>query len=355
MDPKKDSAVEASEPLKGLLRDFRRIYGRAAGDGREARLFGMGTKAKAEAMLKKYAIDACRQSFYFEVPFTGEPRMDLLLQYNPAAIKLPIAPGASSETKRIFSTFFAECAKDPAIANYLVGFSFDLSEDRDLPGLYLLPPRDLPNVDYVPAMLDRLGEAERLPRIRKAFADAPPAWQPYYIGLMAGRSGAPTRLGFQLDQATWRAYRDDKSLLQRDLSRYYRRPMPKDMLDQIFLLTQKGYVWDLQFDLFPDGDLARALGVSVKDEVEESPQTVAEFTRRNMPEGFMSLLESWNLADERRHLFPDACAAVKRNIIENGRASTITDLVSVSTCKVRFKNEEAYLAKGYIFTKTLYS
>ena len=335
-----------------VLRDFRRFYRRAAGDGREALLFGPATRAKAEAALKKYAIDASRQVFYFEIPFTGEPRMDLLLQYNPDAIKLPVA-ACDGAKANIFSSFFESCVKDPALARYLVGYSFDLSEDRELPGIYLLPPRDSPNVDHVPAMLAQLGAADRLPRVMEAFAAAPPGWQPYYVGYMPSRPGAPTRLGFYLGREMCRAYREDKALLKKDLSAYYRRPIPGDMLDRIFILTQKGYVWDFQFDLFPDGDLARALGVSVKDEAEEGTcKTVAEFTRSNMPEELMRTLEDWGLADERRRLLPDACSAFKRIVFEDGEIKTAVDFVSTSTCKVRFKNEEAILAKSYIFART---
>ena len=349
----RETPESAETALPAVLRDFRRIFKRAAGNGREARLFGTETQAKAEAALKKYAINASGQGFYFEIPFTGKPRMDLLLQYNPDAIRLPIAScDGAPRAGSVVSSFFESCAKDPALARYLVGFSFDLSEDRDLPGIYLLPPRNLPNVDHVPVMLERLGASERLPRVMEAFAAAPPGWQPYYAGYMAARPGAPTRLGFQLDREMWRAYRGDKALLEKDLSRYYRRPIPKDMLDQIFLLTQKGYVWDFQFDLFPDGELARTLGVSVKDEAEKEPRTVAEFARKNMPEDLMLTLEDWGLADERRRLLPDACSAVKRKTLEDGEMKTTVDFVSTSTCKVRFQNEEAVLAKSYIFAET---
>lgn len=359
-----------------VLKDFRRIYKRAVGNGREARLFGLTTQAKAEAALEKYAIDASGEGFYFEIPFTGEPRMDLLLQYNCDAIRLPIACGSRGSRARavmpvgddlqeehgevlkktsIFSSFFEACAKDPAIARHLVGFSFDLSEDRDLPGIYLLPPGNSPNVDYVPAMLARLGASERLPKIEEAFAAAPPGWQPYYVGYMVARPGMPTRLGFYLDKIMCRQYRTDKALLERDLSQYYRRPIPKDMLDQIFLLTQKGHVWDFQFDMFPDGNFARALGVSVKDEAEtNSWQNMAEFLNQNISEDLMLMLESWGLADERWRLLKDACSATKRIIIEGGSIKTAVDLVSTSTCKVRFKNEEALLAKSYIFAESQY-
>ena len=338
-----------------VLQNFRRIYTRAAGGGREAQLFGLATRAKAETALRKYAIDASGEGFYFELPMTGEPRMDLLLQYNCGMIRLPISHCARNRTFTPFdfSSFFEACALDPKISHYLAGFSFDLSEGRDLPGIYLLPPRNLPNVDYVPDMLVRLGASGRLSKVMEAFAAAPAGWQPYYAGYMDARPGTPTRLGFFLDQKMCWQYREDKALLKRDLSQYYRRPVPGDMLDQIHLLTQKGYVWDFQFDMFPDGDFARALGVSIKDDADENTWDSTEaFLASNTLKDLMLMLEDWGLADERRRLLRDTCSATRRNIFENGRIKTVADLVSISTHKVRFKNEEAVLAKSYLFAKS---
>ena len=338
-----------------VLRNFQRIYARAADSGREERLFGLSTREKAEAALRKYAIDASGEGFYFELPLTGEARMDLLLQYNCGAIRLPIIHGSREGASAAFddSSFFEACAKDPELACYLIGFSFDLSEDRERPGIYLLPPRNLPNVDYVPNMMARLGASGRLPKVMEAFAAAPAGWQPYYAGYMDARPGTPTRLGFFLDREMARRYREDKALLKRDLSRYCQRPVPKDMIDQLHLLFQKGYVWDFQFDLFPDGDLARSLGVSVRDDADENAWDSTEaFLASNMSEDLMLLLENWGLADERRRLLRDACTAVRRNILEDDRIRTVADLVSVSTYKVRFKNEEAVLAKAYLFARS---
>jgi hypothetical protein len=338
-----------------VLRSFRRIYTRAAGGGREERLFGLHTRAKAEAVLRQYAMDASGEGFYFELPLAGEPRMDLLLQYQCGAIRLPVTRCACDSTPAPFdfSSFFEACARDPEIARYLVGFSFDLSEDRDLPGIYLLPPRDTPNVDHVPDMLVRLGASGRLPKVMEAFAAAPAGWQPYYAGYMDARPGTPTRLGFFLDHKMCRRYREDKALLKKDLSQCYRRTVPGDMLDRIHLLTQKGYVWDFQFDMFPDGDFAPALGVSVRDDADENAwDTTKAFLASNMPEDLMQMLGDWGLADDRRRLLRDACTASRRNILEDGRIRTVADLVSVSTYKVRFKNEEAVLAKGYLFARS---
>ena len=201
-------------------------------------------------------------------------------------------------------------------------------------------------------MLTRLGASGRLPKVMEAFASAPAGWQPYYAGLMDSRPGTPTRLGFFLDHEMCRRYRGDRSLLMRDLSQYCRRPLPDDMVDQIHLLTQKGYVWDFQFDMFPDGDFARSLGVSVRDDADENTWDITEaFLKSNKMEALMQVLESWGLADGRQRLMWDACSAVRRNILEGGRIRTVADLVSISTYKVRFKNEEAVLAKGYLFAR----
>ena len=336
------------------LQNFRRIFIRAAGGGREARLFGMSTQAKADTALRKYAIDASDECFYFELPLAGEPRMDLLLQYNCGKIRLPASRrGGMNSVSSDFFSFFEACAKDPDIARYIVGFSFDLSEGRDLPGIYLLPPRNLPNISYVPRMLERLGASGRIQKVMDAFASAPAGWQPYYAGYMDARPGTPTRLGFFLDHGMCRRYREDRALLKRDLSQYCRRPVPGDMLDQIHLLTQKGYVWDFQFDMLPDGDLARSLGVSVRDEADENTwASTKAFLECNAMENLMLTLESWKLADGRWRLLRDACSAVRRNILEGGRIRTVADLVSINTYKVRFKNEQSVLAKAYLFARS---
>ena len=125
------------------------------------------------------------------------------------------------------------------------------------------------------------------------------------------------------------------------------------MLDQIHLLTQKGYVWDFQFDMFPDGDFARTLGVSIKDDADENTwDSTKAFLASNTLEDLMLMLENWGLADERRQLLKDACSATRRNIFEDGRIKTVADLVFITTHKVRFKNEEAVLAKSYLFAKS---
>ena len=349
MDEKKNGCPD--EPL--VVRNFRRIYTRAAGGEREVRLFGLPTRAKAEEALRQYAVDASEEAFYFEVPLAGEPRMDLLLQTHCGSIRLPVAHSFHGRTSMPFDGFFEACAKDPQIARYLVGFSFDLSEGREVPGVYLLPPRNMANVDHVPDMLIRLGACGRLPKVTEAFTAAPAGWQPYYVGYMDTRPGTPTRLGFFLDQKISRRYREDKALLKRDLSRGYRWPLPADMLNRIHLLTQKGYVWDLQFDMFPDGSFARALGVSVRDDADENAwDTTKAFLSANAMKDLMPLLENWELADDRWQLFWDACSATRRNIFEDGRIRTAADLVSISTYKVRFKNEEAVLAKGYLLARS---
>ena len=348
------SGTSTPEELR-VFRNFRRIYTRAAGDGREARLFGLSTLSKAEAALRKHALDASDEAFYFEFPLSGEARMDLLLQYNCGKIRLPITQGTdgSLSLPSEFASFFESCAKDPQIASYLVGFSFDLSEGRDAPGIYLLPPRDQPNIDYVPDMLDRLKASSRLQKVMEAFGSVPAGWQPYYVGCMDSRPDSPTRLGFFLDQVMSRRYREDKPLLKKDLTRCCRRPVPENMLNQIHLLFQKGYVWDIQLDMFPDGDFARALGVSVRDDADKNAwNTTESFLTSNLMPELMLILESWGLADERWRLVREACSAVRRNVLEGIRIKTVADLVSISTCKVRFKNDEAVLAKDYLFARS---
>ena len=125
------------------MQDFRRIYQKAAAEGREARLFGEETLEKACAVLRCGAIKDAREAagFYFEFPLSGTPCMDLLLQYTcdafPSPVKFAEGDGFGLQN------FFDDCAGDEGLMGYGCGFSFDLSRETSvdnigLPGIYLV-------------------------------------------------------------------------------------------------------------------------------------------------------------------------------------------------------------------------
>ena len=344
-----------------VVQNFRRIYEMAAADGRGAALFGAGTLEAAAAALKRGAILGAGDgtAFYFEFPFTGPPRMDLMVSYDCADLPSPIE--FEDGDGYGFRSFFEDCAADPALSTHFCGFSFDLSDmaDKGLdaeknPGVYLLPPFDHANVDYVPTMLARLGGEDRVPRVMAAFAAAPPCWQPYYAGYMPGRLGAPTRLGFIVPKETQARYTEKPERLADDVEDFAGVTLSPDGREVLDFLVGSGGVWDLQFDLCPDGIFPDDLGVTVNFGFNQSDaRKSAGFLEKGMAGKVMERLEAAGLADARRRLMDKACFGVQRFAHgTDGRLLRVGDMVKLNAVKVRFRHGEASLAKGYLLARS---
>ena len=377
----------------GIAQDFRRIYQRAAGvkaarpapapalahpcasasDGLGEALFGADTLDMAAEAVRRGAIKGdAKAAFYFEFPFTGEPRMDLLMQYGLCDLRPPVEFAHGDAFG--FQPFFDACARDKTLADYICGFSFDLSAwakaahpapahtlahpcasaGLETPGIYLLPPSGRENVDYVPNMLARLGASSRIPGVMAAFSDAPSTWQPYYAGFMPGRPGAPTRLGFSLTNESVSRYAKDPEALIREIERYYRTPFSREGREVLSFIAKTRGVWDLQFDLYPDDTFGDGLGVTVSFSRDADPRDSAGFMEKGSTGELMRCLESRGLADARWRLMDKACCGFKRIVRETGVRKRVGDMVRLNAVKVRFKKGAAFLAKGYLFARTQY-
>lgn len=334
-----------------ILADFSRLFMRAA-DGRCESLFGTDTLEKAAEAVRRGSIhNAGKAGFYFELPFMGRPRMDLLMEYKCAALHSPVefADGYGYG----WQSFFDACAIDASLSDYACGFSFDLSEASKIPGIYLLPNLVHPNADYVPRMFSWLGGEDRTARVMDAFASAPSAWRPYYAGYMKGRPGAPARLGFFIPPDSQERYALRPELLTHDLDEYRTFPVTTEEREKLLFLASQGRIWDLQFDLYPDGSFSDALGVSLGLGFGAfDPRNTSDFLAGSMAENVMLELERWGMADARWRQMFEACYAVKCVVRENGCRRLVADLVRPNTVKVRFRQGKPLLAKGYLFARS---
>lgn len=342
-----------------VVRDFRRLYTRAADEGRGEALFGADTLEQGTAALRRGAVEGMEKgvSFYFEFPFIGAPRMDLMVSYNCSDLPRDIS-FAEGEDYGQYARFFKECAADPALCHYICGFSFDLSdmadktEEKSMPGIYLLPSFDRPNVDYVPMMLTRLGGAERVPGVMAAFAAAPKSWQPYYAGYMPGRRGAPTRLGFFVSTESQLRYKKNPEFLGREVSSYAHIPWT-DKGRKLMAELIEGDVYDLQFDLYPNGTFGNDVGVTLNLGFNDvDARYSAGYLEKGVAGRIMDKLEAAGLADERWRLMDDACCGVQCIVQQGGRRHLKGDMVKLNALKVRFKKGAAYIAKGYLFGRS---
>lgn len=367
----------------GVVQNFRRIFEWAAADGRGEALFGADALEKGAAALRFGAVAGMEHgvTYYFEFPFTGPARMDLMVSYACAGLPSPLVFAEGDGCG--FRPFFEACAADPALSSHSCGFSFDLSDMADKepeeatgmdaparapqkgpafasrdarpprPGIYLLPPYDEANVDYVPTMLSRLGGADRVPKVMAAFASAPAGWQPYYAGYMPGRRGAPTRLGFIVSDKAAR-YAKEPGQLMEDAEAFAGVRLFSGTREELSFLFGSGGAWDLQFDLRPDGTFADDFGVTLGFGFGRAdPRTSAGFLERGLAGEAMQRIEAAGLADARWRLMDKACCGVGRFVRgADGKLMRVGDMVKLNAVKVRFRHGEPYLAKGYLIARS---
>lgn len=337
---------------------FRRMYARVAADGRAETLFGEGTLEKAVQGLEKYAIKgASKAIFWFEFPFIGEPRMDLLVGYKCNDLHPPVSFVA--ESNPLYQKFFDACAQNEAFSEYTYGFSLDLSSApsaTDAPGIiYLLPPLEQPTEDYVPALLKNLGGEERIPQVMAAFAAAPSLWHPHYVGYMAGRSGSPTRLGFSIMKKDCLYYSDHQEEFLRHVEEYMGFEFTAEGRELLCYLAEGGWIYDLQFNLFPDGTISDNLGVALAfGSREVDPRKAAGFLEQGDAGEKLRHLESLGLADSRWRQMDRACYGVQCIVKSEGKRHLVGDVVQMDGIKVRFKKGKAYLSKGYLLARSSY-
>ena len=344
--------VSEEEPID-IVRDFRRIYRRITVDGRASALFGQGAEERAAELLRQVAIkDAGQAGFYFEFPLSGEPYLDLLMQYQVRNLKPPVE---FIEGDRFgFASFFDACARDESLKKYICGLSLDINADLPTPSNYLLPCMAEGNAEYVPAMLERLGGGERTDQVMAAFAAAPDKWQAYYAGFMVGRPGAPTRMAFALANPKTGAYAADVAAFARDIEAYYKTPFSAEgraaLLTMVELANAPAIVWELQFDLYPDGTFGDGLAVEIflEDNDFDARRATGSLEHGELGE-IMRFIERVGVADSRWHLMEKACCGQGRILRENGKLRIVGDIISPNVLKLRFKQGSPCLAKGYLY------
>ena len=339
----------------GAVTAFRRLYARAAAEGRGEVLFGADAAEKSVSVLEKYAVVGTTKAiFCFEFPFIGKPYMDLLIGCEAGDISPPVT--FAKEPDPIIRRFFDACTEKRNWAGYAFGYSFDLSASLTAaPGLYVLPPLEQPPENYVPTLLKATGCEDRIKQVMAAFTAAPPVWHPHYAGLMAGRQDTPIRLGFSLMHKDSLRYSANKDDFWRDIESYMDLSFTPEGREILSLLVEGGYLCDLQFDLFPDGNLGDGLGVSVNFGFQSvDPRNSKGFLERGDAKRMMQRIENLGLADTRWRQMDSACCANFRAVRTKDGKRLAGDVITLDGLKVRFKKGRAFLSKGYLLARSSY-
>lgn len=356
---------------------FGRLYGKAAADRRGDALFGADSFEKSVRALKQYALTGVsRILFDFEFPFTGKPRMDLLVGYECGDLSSPVRFGEGKNVTscarirtgtsmpgirnklNFLQRFFDACAGEPGWEHYACGYSFDLStasEGIPVPGLYILPPPETPLADYAPKFLKITGFEERTNDVMTAFANAPKAWRPHYVGAMAGRRQTPIRLGFLLERKDSLHYSGHLEEFARDIEAYMGLPVPGPGKETLSVLAEGGFICDLQFDLYPGGVIGNGLGVSVNFGFHAlDPRKSAGFLENGIGGDMMRRIEKMGLADSRWRKMDSACYASEHIVRHSDGHCFAGEAITLDGIKVRFKDGMPFVAKGYLLGQYRY-
>ena len=332
----------------GQVRDFRRLFTRAAKDGREEELFGSGSFETAAEVIRRVSITDTLPLFYhLEMPLLGKPRMDLFVEYACSSIRVPVQFAEGDGYGWL--TFVENCLRDEALREYMLNFAFDLSEGQQRPNIYLIPPFRTATVDYIPNMLERLGHTNRTESLMAAFRAAPPGWKPYYAGLMEARPDSPVRFGFQVSQERMCQYAEDISLWKKDLSVYGKGAFGETITEQLSLLAREKRPCDLDLNIYPDGSFGDGFGVTLDPGIKRlDPRRPEEMMGSGVMKTLLDLAEMWQLADARRELIGKACYAVQRVIRDGTDRVRVADVSKPYAIKIRFNADGACLAKVYM-------
>lgn len=330
------------------VRDFRRLFMRAASGGREEALFGSGSLEAAAAAIQRASIAGALPLFYhLELPLSGKPRMDLFVEYACGSISVPVRFAEGDGYGWL--PFVESCVRDVVLHDYMLNFAFDLSEGKQRPNIYLIPPFRSATADYVPTMLERLGCADRTDSLMAAFRAAPLGWKPYYAGLMEARPDSPVRFGFQVSQERMCQYAEDISLWEKDLSVYGKGAFGEIMTEQLSLLARQKRPCDLDLNIFPDGTFGDGFGVTLDPGIKcLDPRRPEKMMGRGVMKALLALATTWHLADARHELIGKACYAVQRVVQDGTDRLRVADVSKPYAIKIRFDADGACLAKAYM-------
>ena len=330
------------------VRDFRRLFMRAAKGGREEALFGSGSLEAAAGAIQRASITGTLPLFYhLEIPLFGKPRMDLFVEYACGSIRVPVR--FTEGDGYGWLPFVENCLRDEALHEYMLNFAFDLSEGQQRPNIYLIPPFRTATVDYIPNMLERLACANRIAPLMAAFRAAPPGWKPYCAGLMEVRPDSPVRFGFQVSQERMCQYAEDISLWKKDLSVYGKGSFGETMTEQLSLLAREKRPCDLDLNIYPDGTFGDGFGVTLDPGIKRlDPRRPEEMMGSGVMKTLLDLATMWRLADARQELISKACYAVQRVVRDDADRVRVADVSKPYAIKIRFNADGACLAKVYM-------
>lgn len=314
----------------------------AADNGRGEALFG-DCLARARKELRPFMVGMDFPSVYLEFPLAGDPFLDVTVLYKNLDEGQRIDSEAAAGTDELIDWFARTCGSREYI-NF--GFELDIKDPQATSAAVHFQPRSAHAL--VQPFCEAIGEPERAKLYLDLNDRLPAGWELSFFGMFRGRPGSPLRVCGYLNKATVEPIAADPRRMADVFDQIGFVAYDDEMLAQISELLAAGPgSYDFQFDIYPDGHLGDVFAIDTRFEIER-PQLVRASFAEGPASRVMSLLERWDIADERWRLGVEAAFARMIPVeLEDGSTGRYALVVMPQWVKVRWANKRLQPSKLY--------
>ena len=314
-----------------------------AGDaGRKDVLFGSSFE-RARKIVRPFMVGKEFPDAYLEFPLIGEPFLDVTILLKELEPNTRIDSEAADGTGPMLD-WYAETREQ--YSNIACGFELDTA-NPDVPTAAIhFQPRT--HTELVAPFCETIGEPQRASLYLDQAARMPESWQLSFFGMFRGRPGSPLRVCGYHDEHERDECANNPEHLAKIFDEIGFTAYDEQLLEQTSELfaTAPGST-DFQFDINPDGSLGSTFAIDAKFQVKQ-PKDILEGFTNGEEARFMSLLESWGIADARWKMGIEAAFARSIPVqLDDGTLGKYAFTLMPQWLKVRWRNGVLQPSKLY--------
>lgn len=247
--------------------------------------------------------------FWMEAPLLGAAGFDYHVSYDRPGLHPGdrFAPGADFGCQGLVDWF----ANDET-GGVGLGFAHDLrSQSHDdavhVPAVYVNTNHNPLHSDA--AFFRAAGYPELAPVVADLLRRLPAGYRTWYLGVFKNREGCPARIGcFSPDAVRDACAKDPMSFLA-ELRDIGFDAFDHTMARQLCELAQAPLSWEIQFDIYSDGEVGNVLSLDLCLPLAKTTRVAEFFAKDGLGARAMRVIEGWDVADERWRHIPKACFA----------------------------------------------
>lgn len=320
----------------GFLYDI--IYALAAKDGREQVLFGNCSEGAREALSRSLAVERFPE-LWFEVPLKGDPWFDLhaLTAREDMGPGMPLDPATCGGYPEVFRWFARSKSGRQLALSWDVG-----SGSIEHPAVQLL--MSTKDMQEACEFLSAAGRSDAVGSYRSFVERIPQGWFACYAGVFPARAGHNLRVECIPDRSLQLAYREDASLLERNLRQAGFDALGDTVVNRCQLLADAPFQLEFQFDVKEDGVPSSTFSASSRFASPADTGAWKPFAVDGEAGDLMSKVEEWGLADSR---WRELAGTIFATRIARGSESAVVYCYP-AFLKLRWREGEPLDAKSYL-------